>query len=172
MAALILSDGKRLDVTPLRPADKAALQEGLAHLSSDSAYRRFLMPITHLSDSQLTYLTTLDHDHHEALGVTDPMTGEGVGVARYVQTALRPATAEIAITVTDRWQHKGVGKTLLNQLAVTARTHGISRFSGLILAGNTPMLKLMSALGPTISSQAENGTVELVVDLNADVPRP
>ena len=120
-----------------------------------------LRPAT-IEDLAVVLPRTRALNDHEGITISDAA----------LEAALRPATAEIAITVTDRWQHKGVGKTLLNQLAVTARTHGISRFSGLILAGNTPMLKLMSALGPTISSQAENGTVELVVDLNADVPRP
>jgi hypothetical protein len=37
------------------------LREGVKHLSPDSAYRRFFVPTHDLTDSQLTYLTTLDH---------------------------------------------------------------------------------------------------------------
>jgi GNAT superfamily N-acetyltransferase len=169
--ALIMSDGTRLEVSPLEPADKALLREGVKHLSPDSAYRRFFVPTADLTDRQLTYLTTLDHQRHEALGVSDPVTGEGVAVARYIQTANDPATAEIAIAVVDRWQGRGVGRALLGRLSAVARERGIKRFSGLILAENHRMIKLMSSLGAVVSRRTESGTVELVVDLHAPVAR-
>lgn len=171
MQALITSDGARLDVSPLEPADKASLREGLKHLSPDSAYRRFFVASSDLTDGQLTYLTTLDHQRHEALGVSDPLTGEGVAVARYIQTANDPATAEIAIAVVDRWQGRGVGRALLNRLSAVARERDIKRFSGLILAENRRMIKLMSSLGAVVSRRTEGATVELVVDLRGPVAR-
>jgi GNAT superfamily N-acetyltransferase len=165
--ALIASDGTRLEVSPLQPADKSSLREGVKHLSPESAYRRFFVPTAHLTDGQLTYLTTLDHQRHEALGVSDPITGDGVAVARYIQTTEHPATAEIAIAVIDRWQGRGVGRALLTRLSAVAQARGISRFSGLILADNRRMIKLMSSLGTVVSRRADSGTVELVVDLRA-----
>jgi GNAT superfamily N-acetyltransferase len=169
--ALTASDGTRLEVSPLQPADKSLLREGVKHLSPESAYRRFFVPTAHLSDGQLTYLTTLDHQRHEALGVSDPVTGEGVAVARYIQTTDDPATAEIAIAVIDRWQGKGVGRALLNRLSAVAQARGISRFSGLILADNRRMIDLLSSLGSVVSRRAESGTLELVVDLR-EPPAP
>jgi GNAT superfamily N-acetyltransferase len=167
---LTASDGTRLEVSPLQPADKSSLREGAKHLSPESAYRRFFVPTAHLTDGQLTYLTTLDHQRHEALGVSDPITGEGVAVARYVQTTDEPATAEIAIAVIDRWQGRGVGRALLNRLSAVAQARGISRFTGVILADNPRMIKLMSSLGTVVSRRADSGTVELVVDLRAPPP--
>jgi GNAT superfamily N-acetyltransferase len=163
---LILADGTRLEVKPLEPADKAVLREGVAHLSPNSAYRRFLVATPHLSEGQLSYLTTLDHRRHEALGVSQPSTEEGVAVARYVRSDDEPATAEIAITVVDRWQGRGVGRLLLERLVAVARARGIVRFSGLILADNTRMIKLMSSLGRVVSRSAQGGTVELIVELD------
>jgi GNAT superfamily N-acetyltransferase len=157
-------------MSPLEPADKSLLREGVRHLSPDSAYRRFFVPTPDLTDSQLTYLTTLDHERHEALGVSDPVTGEGIAVARYIQTADDPATAEVAIAVVDRWQGRGVGGALLNRLSAVARERGIKRFSGLILAENHRMIKLMSSLGAVVSRRTESGTLELVVDLRGPVP--
>jgi GNAT superfamily N-acetyltransferase len=171
MQALTASDGTRLEVSPLQPADKSSLREGVKHLSAQSAYRRFFVPTAHLTDGQLTYLTTLDHQRHEALAVSDPATGEGVAVARYIQTTDDPATAEIAIAVIDRWQDRGVGRALLDRLSAVAQARGISRFSGLILADNRRMIKLMTSLGAVVSRRAESGTLELVVDLR-DRPAP
>jgi GNAT superfamily N-acetyltransferase len=169
--ALTASDGTRLEVSPLGPADKASLREGVKHLSPESAYRRFFVPTAHLSDGQLTYLTTLDHQRHEALGVSDPITGEGIAVARYIQTTDDPATAEIAIAVIDRWQGNGVGRALLKRLSALAQARGISRFSGLIQADNRRMVNLLSSLGTVVSRRAESGTLELVVDLR-EPPAP
>jgi GNAT superfamily N-acetyltransferase len=160
-----------LDVNPLEPADRRVLREGVKHLSPASAYRRFFVPTHDLTDAQLTYLSTPDHQHHEALGVTDPLTGEGVAVARYIQSAHDPAIAEIAITVVDRWQGRGVGRALLNELSAVARERGIERFSGLILAENRRMIELMSSLGAVVSRRKERDTVEIVVDLRSPVPR-
>jgi hypothetical protein len=107
--ALTASDGTRLEVSPLQPADKSSLREGVKHLSPESTYRRFFVPTAHLTDGQLTYLTTLDHQRREALGSSDPATGEGVAVARYIQTTDDPATAEIAIAVIDRCNARVLG---------------------------------------------------------------
>ena len=162
-----LADGARIEVRPIEPADRHLLQAGLEQLSPRSRYQRFLAPTDRLTDEQLTYLTTLDHRRHDALIAIDPATRDGVGVARYVVVAEEPPTAEIAVTVADPWQGRGVGTALLRRLAARARANGIVRFTGLILAENAPMLRLLAGLGPVVSRASARGTVELVVDLQA-----
>lgn len=170
MKSLELPDGTHLDVRALEPADRAQLAKGIEHLSPRSRYRRFFVGGDHLSSRNLTYLTALDHERHEALVAIDRHTHDGVAVARYVRTGDTPPTAEIAVTVNDVWQGRGVGTALLRELAVRARAYGIVRFSGLILVENTPMLKLMLSLGEVISRTVDADTVELVVQI--DEARP
>ena len=165
-----LPGGAPLAIRPIEPADRRHLEQGLERLSPRSRYLRFLAPTDELSDRQLTYLTTPDHRRHEALIAADPATGDGVGVARYVVVAGEPPTAEIAVTVADAWQGRGVGSALLRRLAARARDNGIVRFSGLILAENEPMLRLMAALGPVVSRTTQRGTIELVVELGRRSP--
>jgi GNAT superfamily N-acetyltransferase len=165
MDGLDLPDGKHFDVRVLERSDMAGLEQGVEHLSPRSRYRRFFTGIEQLSPRDLTYLTTLDHDRHEALVAIDPQTGHGVAVARYFVTGDTPPTAEIAVTVNDVWQSRGVGTALLRQLAVCAREHGIVRFSGLVLSENTPMLKLLCSMGPLVSRTVESGIVELLVEI-------
>ena len=50
----------------------------------------------------------------------DAATGEGVGVARYVRVPDDHARAEVACTVVDPWQHRGVGSALAERLATRA----------------------------------------------------
>ena len=71
-----------------------------------------MTPIAELSESQLRYLTEVDHDDHEALIAFDAATGDGVGVARFVRLEDDPTSAEAAITVIDEWQGRGLGTAL------------------------------------------------------------
>ena len=80
-----LRDGAQVDVRPVEPEDRAALAEGFERLSPESRYRRFFGPMPRLSDRDLDYLTRVDHHDHEALVAVDALTGDGIGVARYVR---------------------------------------------------------------------------------------
>jgi RimJ/RimL family protein N-acetyltransferase len=162
---LLLPDGTQLEVRALEREDKEDLREGIQHLSANSRYLRFFSPVNDMSAAQLAYLTTLDHERHEALVAIEPATDEGIAVARYIVGDDQPATAEIAVTVNDAWQGRGVGTVLLRRLADYARTRGVARFSAVILAQNAPMLKLIESVGPVLSRELEDDTVHIVVDL-------
>jgi RimJ/RimL family protein N-acetyltransferase len=164
---LVLTDGTHLEVNPLQATDRDAFLEGVEHLSPESRYRRFFTAAQSLNQRELTELTDLDHSSHEALAAVDPATGRGVAVARYVIVGEHPRTAEIAITVVDDWQTRGVGIALLSRLADLARSRGIERLSGLILSTNEAMIGLMRKLGPVEKLHRDGSTVELVVDIRA-----
>ncbi len=158
-----LPGGEEVLVRPIAPTDAPALQRGLEHLSPRSRHRRFL-GTPRIGPSELRYLTDVDHRDHEALGAADPATGAGLGIARYIRD---PGTdsAEVAVTVEDAWQGRGLGTALLTRLAARARAAGIRRFTGLVLAENAPMLALMAKLGDAESTQVGDGTVEASVPL-------
>ena len=52
-----------------------------------------------------------------------------MGIARYVRDRDDPQTAEIAVTVVDDWQGRGLGTELLTQLSGRARREGVLRFT-------------------------------------------
>src|SRR5271166_6358197 len=139
--AVALRDNSHLTVRPIRPQDAEALRAGFERLSEESRYRRFLSPMSHLSEPTLRYLTEVDHRDHEAL-VAVGADGTLVGVARSVRSRDDPQVAEAAVTVADDWQGRGMGTALLGILADRARSEGISRFTALMLAENRDMLDL------------------------------
>jgi GNAT superfamily N-acetyltransferase len=157
----------KVAVRPIEPGDKPMLVAAFERLSDASRYRRFLSPHGQLSRSELRYLSEVDHHDHEALVALDPVTGEGVGVARYVRDSRRPDSAEIAVVVADAWQGCGVGTTLLHRLADRAREEGIRRLTALMLAENDTMAHLLGDLGETQVLEVGLGTVELAVELSA-----
>jgi RimJ/RimL family protein N-acetyltransferase len=157
-------DGVPLRIRPIGADDKSALVDAFRHLSERSVYRRFLAPVKRLTESELAYLTELDHSDHEAL-VALLETGEIVGVARYVRQSAAPERAEVAVTVTDEWQGRGVGTTLLHLLARRATENGVQQFTGVCLAENREMLQLFDELGPTTRHPGEGEVTEVEVTL-------
>src|SRR3954451_14656825 len=124
-----LRDGAEVLVRPVRPEDKPLFGAGWSHLSDASVYKRFLVPRDALTVDELAFFTELDHVDHEAIGALDPVSGEGVGVARYVRDRERPHVAEAAVTVVDAWQHRGLGSRLLRRLCARAAENRIKVFT-------------------------------------------
>jgi GNAT superfamily N-acetyltransferase len=167
-APVVLRDGSRIRVRPGRPSDRDLLIRGFERLSPESRYRRFLAATPELTDDMVRYLTEIDHHDHEAMAAFDERTGEGVGVARYVRRADRPETAEVAVTVVDAWQRKGVATVLLEVLAGRARAEGITSFTAVLLSSNQDMIDLIDSLGPAQVVRREMGTTEVEVPLHED----
>lgn len=141
-----LRDGTVVLISRLTPEDAPLLAEGFARLSEESRRLRFLTPKPTLSSSELRYLTAVDGHRHEALGAIDPSTGRGVAVGRFIRDARDPTRAEVALTVSDEWQHRGLGKLLLTRLVDRAREEGIDRFTALVAEDNENMQKLLERI--------------------------
>lgn len=164
-----LRDGSRIRLRQ-SGSDTDLLRRGFARLSSESRYRRFLTPVPELSQKTVRYLTELDHHDHEAIVALDA-TGEGIGIARYIRDPHRPEAAEIAVTVIDAWQGKGVGTLLLEVLGARARAEGISIFTALMLATNQQMLDVLKGLGPVRIVDRAAGSVQIETPVpNAALP--
>src|SRR5438132_13388115 len=127
-----LRDGSRVRIARITPQDAPLIAEGFQRLSAESRRLRFLTAKPTLSSSELKYLTEVDGHRHETLGAIDPATGQGVAVARFVRDEEDPSRAEVAVTVADDWQRRGLGTILLDRLADRARQEGIQRFTALM----------------------------------------
>ena len=151
-------------IRPIEPADAPLLASAFAELSPESRYRRFFTPMRELDAEHLAYLTDVDHHDHEALVALDACSGSCAGVARYVRVA--PEVAEPAIVVGDRWQGLGLGTKLLEELADRARTEGVTRFAGVVLAENQDAIRLLERLGtmPAASGPELNFEIDLLDD--------
>jgi RimJ/RimL family protein N-acetyltransferase len=165
---LTLRDGAMVEIRPIGPEDKEALEHGFELLSDRSRYTRFLAPMERLGPTLLAYLTEVDHHDHEALIAFDRESGSAVGVARYVRT--EKTSAEAAVTVLDEWQGLGLGTGLTSMLAERALEEGIDRFTAVILAKNEAMIALLETLGQARVTGREAGTVNVEVPLEPERP--
>src|SRR3954447_644963 len=142
-----VADGSPVLIRPIEPRDRSLLVDGLARLSTRSRRQRFLAQRDAFTSRELDYLVDVDHHDHEALVALDVATGDLIGVARYVRLERR--RAELALTVVDAWQGRGVGAALLDRLALHARRAGIRSFESLTLAGNGAAIRALQRLGRT-----------------------
>jgi GNAT superfamily N-acetyltransferase len=162
-----LRDGSWAVVRPIEAGDRDAIRGAFGRLSDETRYRRFLGPVASLTEAQLDYLTDVDHRDHEALIAFDPVTRNGIGVARFVRDPNDPAVAEAAVVVADEWQGRGLGSILCQLLAERARDVGIERFLATLLAVNRPMIRLLESVGPARMVSEEGPTITFEVTIPA-----
>jgi RimJ/RimL family protein N-acetyltransferase len=155
---VVLRDGSAVLIRQVRSTDAPLLADGFARLSAASRQMRFLGVKKELSAAELRYFTDVDHHDHEALGA------HGVGIARYVRDADDPQAAEIAVTIVDDWQGRGLGTELLAQLSDRARQEGIRRFTALTDPGNVAVATLLRNAGARLVGRGR-GTVEYEIML-------
>jgi acyl-CoA synthetase (NDP forming)/GNAT superfamily N-acetyltransferase len=105
--------------------------------------------------------TTVDHVDRVALVAT---VGESiVGIGRYDVVA--PGRAELAFTVRDDHQGRGLGSVLLEHLAAVARAAGIETFVAEVLADNRRMLRTFVEAGYRPTQHISDGVVTLTFDV-------
>jgi len=163
-----LADHSRVLVRPLQLSDRHELAIGYEHLSAEARRLRFFTAPSRLSDADLEYLTNLDyHDHFAwaAFAIDEP--GQpGISVARYIRDPTHPDHAEVAVTVLDDYQHRGLGTLLLKMLADHARSNGITTFVSHILWDNREILEALAAAGARIEPE-EPGVARVAIEIPA-----
>ncbi len=161
-----IDTGVNIFIRPIRPEDAPLLVELFESLSPRSVYLRFFSPLKRLPPSMLARFTQIDYDRHIALvAISESHPDEKMlGVARLILGHdLREA--EFAVIVSDSWQGKGIGATLLQRCLGIAGERGIQEVTGTVLAENTNMLALGRKLGFKMKKVADASEYELSIHL-------
>jgi GNAT superfamily N-acetyltransferase len=161
-----LRDGSKVRISRVTPRDAPLIAEGFERLSAETRRLRFLTSKPTLSRAELKYLTEVDGHRHEALGAIDPLTSRGIAVARFVRDDEDPSRAEVAVTVSDEWQHRGLGTLMLDRLAQRAREEGVTHFTALVAGDNPAMEPFLEGLGGTVTvTEVGGGAIEYAIEL-------
>jgi acyl-CoA synthetase (NDP forming)/GNAT superfamily N-acetyltransferase len=160
-ADVVLRDGSTCHMRPIRASDADRLRRFHAQLSPETIYTRFFAPYPELTKKDVERFTVVDHDDRVALVAT--VAGEIVGVGRYDRVA--DLDAEVAFTVRDDYQGRGLGSVLLEHLAAAARERRVRRFVADVLPQNRRMSSTFSQAGYRVASELEDGIVKLAFEI-------
>jgi GNAT superfamily N-acetyltransferase len=141
----LVRDGTEVRLRPLGRGERDLVAGFFAGLSDESRRRRFLQPMPRLPAAMLRHLVDVDGRRHVAL--VAEVDGECAGIARFVALPDEPGAAEVAVTVTDRFQGRGIGRLLLDALGSAAALAGVTAFVYLVDPGNRPVLRVLRSLG-------------------------
>ncbi len=143
----VLRDGSKVAIRPIGSADVELERHFIEELSPQSRRFRFLCSMHTPSDALLRQLTQINVQQDAALIA---LAGEDsqqkeVGVARF--SATPDGRAEMAVAVSDDWQHRGLGALLVTRLIAIARSRGLKVLYSVDAASNEPMRELAKFLG-------------------------
>lgn len=149
-------------VRPIEPADRVILQKGFKQLSDWSKHLRFFNVRSELNSSQLDFFTKVDGVSHVSWIIIDETNNEHnpVGVGRLVKLKNEPKIAEIAITVVDDYQKKGMGKILFSVLNVMATHNQIEKLRCYVISDNNFVLKVLDKFG--VISRKKEGQISII----------
>src|SRR5579862_672247 len=156
--------GLEVRFRPIKPSDERLLREFFYSHSEETVYQRYHTPLKSLAPQQVQQFCTLDYDRQMALVGFIP-EGESekiVAVGRY-STDPSTALAEVAFTIHDQLQNRGIGTWLLKRLIEIARTRGIRGFSASVLSGNVRMLNLFHRCGHPVVSTLDQGEYSITI---------
>jgi GNAT superfamily N-acetyltransferase len=144
----IAMGGETVTIRPIRLTDIAMESEFIHRLSAEASHFRFLGAVRELPPQELSRLCDVDVKHSMAFVATVRKDGREmeIGVSRYAPNS-KFDVREIAVTVADEWQHKGLGASLMNQLIKAARLQGIKQLYSVNLSNDTAMSALAKELG-------------------------
>jgi RimJ/RimL family protein N-acetyltransferase len=170
-----LKDGTAVTIRAIRPDDKNRLAEAFKNLERESVYTRFFRFKKNLTEDELKTATEVDFENTVALVVTIPADGGNetiIGAGRYVMyhPPNTQRSAEIAFTVEEDFQGRGIASRILRHLIQIAREKGVSRFEAEVLAENRSMLAVFARSGLPVKQSYEGDTLHITLSLSGQTP--
>jgi acetyl coenzyme A synthetase (ADP forming)-like protein len=136
----------------------------LGELSERSVYCRF-MGLPHLDLALARKITTVDYDTEMVL--VAERSGRLCGLAGYYRDAANRERAEVAFTVTDAMQGRGLGTRLLERLAEIGRDRGVRVFDAYVLGDNLAMMDVFLQSGFALTQGLDRGIFHVTLELEA-----
>lgn len=166
---IVLRDGTMALVGPLERKDRADLAREYETLSFESKWHRFLGAVQHLNPELLDLLVDdVDGVDHVALMAFVEVDGEPVPAAlgRIVRHRQLPDAADIAVTVKDEFQGRGIASALM-ALLIGRLPPGVTHLLTEVAPDNAPSLAMLRRVGPT-QMHLTDGVFDVEVDLSGE----
>ena len=140
-------DGVEVLFRPVKISDEPLIKDFFYSLSDQSLYRRFISRRQDMPHERLQGFVVIDYTQEMVILAT-LQVGEKEVIAGVGQYTIDEAnhTADIAFTVKDEFQDRGIGTELLSYLTQLAKREGLLGFTAEVLVENRPMLHVFEKL--------------------------
>jgi GNAT superfamily N-acetyltransferase len=156
------------------PQDAEQLQDYVRGLSSESRRNRFLGALSEFAPTHLQELIRM-RGPRQVLFLALAQIGNTLQMVAEAMLVIAPNSerGEIALSVADDWQRRGLGTVLIRHLEARARRAGARYVFGDVLRTNTAMKSLARRSGYSIRSPFTDARlVEIIKDLSPPSAHP
>lgn len=161
-ADVVLRDGSTLRLRPIWRGDEGALRELHERLSAESWRSRFF----NTRGSVLPDLSSLTRmENGDQFVLVAEARGRLSGLATCSRYPHSRERAEVAFTIADALQGRGVGTRMLEALALSARAQGIRTFDAYVLPDNDRMMRVFLDSRFEVDRRVEGGVVHVELSL-------
>jgi len=155
---VVLRDGSTVRIRVMQAADEPGLLALLQSLSEESRWLRFY---SSASGSALAAEARREATLEQTFGLLAFSGAEERVVGHAFYVVVDEHRAEVAFTIANDFQGRGLGTMLLGQLAEVAAANGIQMFEAEVVAANHKMLHVFRASGFPIEVNATAGQLHV-----------
>lgn len=161
----VANDGSLLNFRPIHPTDEPRMRDLFYKLSEATIYYRFMGYQKRVSRQQIQDFVYIDHRNDVTIVGTMPEAhGDDIMAVGSYYLDQKTNLAEVAFTVADSWQNKGIGTFLLNYLMRIARRNGIRGFTAEVLRENKAMQAVINKSNCKIKSKFTGNVLSYEMD--------
>jgi acyl-CoA hydrolase/GNAT superfamily N-acetyltransferase len=160
-------DGEKVTVRPAKPVDERRIQEHFYSLPKEDILTRFFCQKTIFARPEMESRSQIDYVNDITLVAVVGEFGFGQVVAVAESMKLEKENlAEVAFSVSEKYQGKGLGTFFLKKLAAIARENGISGLLAYTFPSNKAMINLFKTLPYKVKTVYEDGDLVLSCRFN------
>jgi acetyltransferase len=166
-----MKGGSEVIIRPIRPEDEPLLVKFHESLSDESVYLRYFHMAqlsTRVAHERLLRKCFIDYDREMALVAELPNAESPnislLAVARLSRLPLSQE-AELAVVVTDKYQHQGLGGELIRRIVEIARIEKIKRLVADFHSENSAIRHLAQHGGATVARTSDPSCFRVKLDL-------
>ncbi len=160
-------NGEKITIRPSKPVDERRIQEHYYSLPKEDVLTRFFCQKTIFARAEMESRSHVDYVNDITLMAVVGEFGFGrvVAVAECMKLPDKNI-AEVAFSVSQDYQGKGLGRFFLKKLAAVARENGIAGLMAYTFPSNKAMIKLFNTLPYKVKTQYEDGDLILSCRFN------
>jgi RimJ/RimL family protein N-acetyltransferase len=159
---ITMKGGERLFLRPVLPTDIDKVKDFYDRLSERTKYLRFFIPKKEARADRVKKFTTVDYK--KSMVIIALFDDDLVGACRYDWDS-EEKCLELAETVRDDWQGKGLGTTLFRYIIKIAKEEGYTEMTALILDENKNAFNILKKTVGELKIKYEGNLIRVTFQL-------